>query len=400
MVTSPQYQRAGSVPDLEADFGMIRASRLALIARSLRLRLGAVIGLFGALVGVGVWSSGTSYEGGAALVLVSGVTALVLWIMSMGQSPVRLDKLEAVSGLLRRCEWLAGAPVTVTADLALGFGRQLSAQQVSGNASDNVHRLIDEDAWLVVEGQLANHVAVRISRRVTAHRSVRFWMVRRGRSLQQTSRTLSETYSIVDSVELRFDPTRNPALLNAGATVASRLWLRDGDTILNGYNQPGSLAFFVARAARPAFVHQPDEIASLTAQVVALVDRSRPVVRAENAASPAAYVSAAELEAATGSAAPRVPPGLMVNVVAGLMVIASFALLLVGAQFHRRAVDWQDRGSEIDTPDWKQTSARQIDELDSLTLLCVIGGVAGLGAAATLLAVRRGRRQRLLAVAA
>lgn len=378
---------------------MIRASRLAMIERSQRLRLGALLGLFGALVGAGVWSSGTSYEGGAALLLVSGVTALVLWIMSARQSPFRLDKLEAVSGLLRRCEWLARAPVTVTANLALGFGRQLSAHQISGNASDNVNRVIDEDDWLVVQGQLANHVAARISRKVTCHRSIRYWMVRRGRSWQQTSKTLRESYSVVDTVELRFDPARNPALLQAGATVASRLWLGEGDTVFNGYNQPGALAFFVARAARPTLVHQPDEIASLTAQIVALVDSSRPVVRAENAASPAAYVSAADLSAATGSGAPVLPRGWIGNVVAGLMVIASVAVFLVGAQFHERAVDWRDEVEETDTQDGKHTSARQADELETLTILCVLGGGAGLCAAATLLVVLRKRRQRTLAAA-
>lgn len=134
-------------------------------------------------------------------------------------------------------------------------------------------RFVREDAWLRLEGVLSNQIGIRLGQ------TSRFSGQQERKRVPGGTLLLSRgVHEFLHSVELRYDPSRNPSVARAGTDIATRIALPPGARIVGGDNQPGALSLVVNGGPREQGDIRIEELTAVAAQLVSLVDPSRAVI--------------------------------------------------------------------------------------------------------------------------
>ena len=415
--TTRAYERTALPAELEADLGMLRAHEA--MAKPVK---GSLLGIAAAIFAGGVVLAAAlagAVHPGAGVppfllgLLVGGYVA----IQGARIPALRRDKLEMASSLLRRLDLAPDTEVTLSMNLGDGQGTLAQSRDLGGDfwKGTSSEALLYQDAWLSISGRLAHGVALRATRT-----SLTFQTVDKRKGHQKTFIRTATQWAFQDTVQLQYDPARNPQLPAAGASAAGALRIGPEYQLVGFSNQPGALSLTAATTPRATATNHAGLIANLLAQATGLVDGSGQRVLVDGEAWPAELATEAEMKRRGPSGALRTAfPSPHVAGGRALIGVAVLALLwgvssVQGRGRHMKDADQAEADLRADQAKLAKLPAKSRDREDVLRRIKVdkesiamwesgandylamslgggIGGLALLGVSAALL--RAGRRR-------
>ncbi|MBL8720887.1 MAG: hypothetical protein JNL79_33170 [Myxococcales bacterium] len=241
-----------------------------------------MVALGGVVVALPLGSNPVAFFG---VIVVGVVIAAVVYNRGGHCAELQDDKVAASLGILRRLDFLAGSPVSIALGLTTDPGRLAAESHESQMWSEGTAttRFVREDAWLHLEGVLSNQIGIRLGQ---------MWcpVILAGSDPEILAGSVPPAafpgllllsrgvHEFLHSVELRYDPSRNPSVARAGTDIATRIALPPGARSVGGDNQPGALSLVVNGGPREQGDIRIEELTAVAAQLVSLVDPSRAVI--------------------------------------------------------------------------------------------------------------------------